>query len=150
MPNAFMKEVHLYNGEKVSCAINRYPVDPEKFKAILKRKGLRASDVSAEIGFARNSIAAAVHSGLFSGPMVAGIKNVYGVEYSEYAYNPEEKKPEPQPEPEQKEEKSVCADETALYLTMKLAMKDAMTEWFADNVKNLRGTIYAAIMNTKK
>ena len=146
MPNAFMKEVQLYNGEKVSCAINRYPVDPEKFKAILKGKGLRASDVSAEIGFARNSIAAAVHSGLFSGPMVAGIKNVYGVEYSEYAYNPEEKKPEP----EQKEEKSVCADETALYLTMKLALKDAMTEWFADNVKNLRGTIYAAIMNTKK
>ena len=148
MPNAFMKEVQLYNGEKVSCSINRYPVDPEKFKAILTKKGLRASDVSAEIGFARNSISAAVHSGLFSGPMVAGIKNVYGVEYSEYAYNPEEKKPEPQPE--QKDEKSVCADETALYLTMKLALKDAMTEWFADNVKNLRGTIYAAIMNTKK
>lgn len=144
----YSKEATIYTGKTIRINVNSYPVDPDKFKKIFADKRIIVADVSRALGYAANTISSALHTGVFSGPVIAGLKREYGVDYSEYAYNPEEKKPEPQPE--QKEEKSVCADETALYLTMKLAMKDAMTEWFADNVKNLRGTIYAAIMNTKK
>lgn len=144
----YCKEVKIYTGKTVTANVNSYPVAPDKFKQIFIGKGIIMADVSRSLGYASNTISSALHAGIFSGPVIAGLRNQYGIDYSEYAHIPEEKKPEPQPEP--KEEKSVCADETALYQIMKLAMKDAMTEWFADNVKNLRGTIYAAIMNTKK
>jgi len=146
----YSKAVQIYTGKTVTVNVKSYPVDPDKFKQIFIGKGIIVADVSRQLGYAPNTIAAALSAGIFSGPVIAGLRNQYGIDYSEYAYIPEEKQPEPRQEPEQKEEKSVCADETALYQTMKLAMKDAMTEWFADNVKNLRGTIYAAIMNTRK
>ena len=139
----YSKEVKIYTGKTIIANVNSYPVDPDKFKQIFIGKGIIVADVSRSLGYAANTLSSALHAGIFSGPVINGLRNQYGIDYSEYAYIPEEKKPEPQPEPN-------CADETALYQTMKLAMKDAMTEWFADNVKNLRGTIYAAIMNTKK
>lgn len=146
----FRKEVQIYNGKMVNAYLKSEPIDPAKFKRIIAAKNMYVTDVSRSLGYGANTINAALSSGIFGAPMIAALKSAYGIDYSEYAYIPEEKQPEPRQEPEQKEEKSVCADETALYVTMKLAMKDAMTEWFADNVKNLRGTIYAAIMNTKK
>jgi len=150
MAKRFRKEVQTYNGNTVSVYVTSQPVDPEKFKRIVMEKHMCLADVSRSLGYGANTISGALHAGVFGAPMMTALKNVYGIDYEEYAYAPDEQKPEPVKEPEPQEEKSVCADETALYLTMKLAMKDAMTEWFADNVKNLRGTIYAAIMNTKK
>lgn len=152
MAHAPTKEVKIYNGKTVRAYIKSEPVDPGKFKKIIADKRLCVADISRALGYGANTITSALHAGIFGAPMITAIKNFIGIDYSEYAYTaPEEKKQELEKEQEPNSaEKSVCADETALYLTMKLALKDAMTEWFADNVKNLRGTIYAAIMNTKK
>lgn len=150
MGKAPTKEVQLYNGKTVRTYLKSEPVDPVKFKKIFEEKRVCVADVSRALGYGANTISSALHAGVFGAPMITALKNVYGIDYAEYAYIPEEKKPEPAKEPEPKEEKSVCADESALYYTMKLAMKDAMTEWFADNVKNLRGTIYAAIVRAKQ
>lgn len=141
----YSKEVRIYTGKTITANVNSYPVDPDKFKQIFIGKGIIVADVSRSLGYAANTISSALHTGIFSGPVIAGLKNQYGVDYSEYEYKPEEPK---KPEPEQP--KKVCADETALYQTMKLAMVDAINEALAANMKNLRGMIYTAISQAKQ
>lgn len=105
------------------------------------------SDVSRSLGYGANTISAAVSAGIFGAPMIAALKNVYGIDYSEYAYAPPENQPEPQQEPEQK---TINVEDNKLYETMKLAMLDAINEALAANMKNLRGMIYTAISQAKK
>lgn len=144
----YSKEVKIYNGKTITANVNSYPVDPDKFKKIFIDKRIIVADVSRSLGYAANTISSALHTGIFSGPVIAGLRNQYGVDYSEYEYKPEEQKePETEKEPEKE---TVCADETALYRTMKLAMLDAINEALAANMKNLRGMIYTAISQAKQ
>lgn len=145
-----MAKITTYYGKEETTTSTSIPINPVLFKEALKKRGLEKSAASKMMGYNPSIISHILKRGIVSANVSVHIEKVLGIPVSEYVFIPKEEKDEPTKEPEPKEEKSVCADETALYQTMKLAMKDAMTEWFADNVKNLRGTIYAAIMNTKK
>lgn len=145
-----MAKVTTYYGKEENTTSTSIPIDPVALEEALKKRGLEKSVASKMMGYNPSVISHIIKRGIVSANVSVLMEKVLGIPVSEYVFIPKEEKAETTKEPEPKEEKSVCADETALYLTMKLAMKDAMTEWFADNVKNLRGTIYAAIMNTKK
>ena len=127
--------------------INSQPVDPAKLKEIFKEKGLYAADVSRSLGYGANTVSSALSAGVFGAPMITALKNVYGIDYSEYAYTQEEKKPESTQEPE---EQTINPADNKLYETMKLAMLDAINEALAANMKNLRGMIYTAISQAKQ
>lgn len=148
MAGAFSKEQKIYNGKIVRMNINSQPVDPAKLKEIFKEKGLYAADISRSLGYGANTISSALSAGVFGAPMITALKNVYGIDYSEYAYIPEEKKTESTQEPE--EQTINPADNNKLYETMKLAMLDAINEALAANMKNLRGMIYTAISQAKQ
>lgn len=147
----YSKEVKIYNGKTITANVNSYPVDPDKFKQIFIGKGIIVADVSRSLGYAANTLSSALHAGIFSGPVITGLRNQYGIDYSEYAYEPKqtEKQPEKQPEPQEANEHIPC-DQSALYQTMKLAMLDAINEALAANMKNLRGMIYTAISQAKQ
>lgn len=144
-----MKEVTLFDGRK--RLINETfmaTVDPEKFKALLRERNLKQVEISQKIGYASHSVASALANGVFSGQMVSGLKNYFGIRPEDYEYKqPEEKPVEVQP---QEGKLEVAVEESALYATMKTAMLDAMNEAFAGNMRNLRGMVMAAVREALK
>ena len=120
----------LYNGTTRNIGSNQVAVDPQKFKAILKRRGLTQKEVNRKIGYASNAIASALNAGAFVGPVVSGLRTYFAIEPEEYQYVPpkEEPKEEPKPVEEQPEANTVTVEDSALYATMKKAIMDAMAD----------------------
>lgn len=144
-----MKQVTLWNGKQRT--INEAfmaTVDPDKFKALLKQRGLKQVEICNKIGYSAHSIASAIANGVFSGQLVSGLKNYYNITPADYEYKQPEAKPvEIQP---QEGKLEVAVEESALYATMKTAMLDAMNEAFAGNMRNLRGMVMAAVREALK
>ena len=115
----------LYNGKTKNLKNYQVAVDPEKFRKLLREQGLTQAEACTKIGYCAHSISGALSEGVFSGPMVAGLKTVLNIDPEEYRYeyiSPEEVKDIP------KEEVEISCEETALYATMKRAMLDALAE----------------------
>lgn len=110
MKNQASKEITLYNGEKIMVRPNSFTINPDKFREIVSKRGFALGDISSTIGYAPNSISGALYSGYMNKPMIVGVKTHFGIDYSEYEFVPEEKKPEPVKEPEQQpQEEKVSA-----------------------------------------
>lgn len=123
-------ETKLYNGTNRKIPKTSVAVDPEKFKALIKKRGLSLSEMSRDLGYADNGVVSAVRYGVFSGQLVVGLRAVYNIEPEKYQYIPpkEEPKEEPKPVAEQPEANTVTVEDSALYATMKKAIMDAMAD----------------------
>lgn len=140
------KPVTLYNGKEALINMNAIPCDPDKFKSILRERGLFACDMSESLGYSSTAITNALFRGQISGPMAFALEHKYHIGKEDYEYVVPIKEEKPK-EPEQKTimKDSLPADETALYEVMKSAVVDAINEAFATNAKQIRGTIAAAV-----
>ena len=124
-----MNETMLFNGQTRRLATFQVAVDPEKFRSIIKERGLTQAGVGMKLGYSSHSISGALNAGIFSGPMVNGLRTVFGIEPEEYEYiPPKADEPEKEEEDIPKEEAEISCEETALYATMKRAMLDALAE----------------------
>lgn len=138
--------ITLYTGEVRRAHFGTVAVDPQKIKKIITDRRLMMKDISKTMGFGGNTLSGAICSGLFSGPMVQGLKTYFNINPEDYEYKPEEKSIE---EEKPESEKPVAVEESAMYTVMKMAVLDALNECLAGNMKNLRGMVMTAIQQAK-
>lgn len=131
------KEVEIYTGKIVTAKLNSMPVNPQKFKDILAEKNLLASNVSASLGYSRNTISSALYAGLFSQALIIGLKNMYEINYDDYAYTPA---------PPVKEEPETAADHEAIYNIAYAAMYDALSKVIEDKLQDMRNVVYTSML----
>lgn len=146
------KEVEIYTGKIVTAKLNSMPVNPQKFKNILAEKNLLASNVSASLGYSRNTISSALYAGLFSQALIIGLKNMYEINYDDYAYTPappvkEEPKTAADPEsvnetkPQDKQQ-----EHAAIYNIAYAAMYDALSKVIEDKLQDMRNVVYTSML----
>lgn len=135
-----MTTLKLYNGTERRVVPNSIAVDPDKIRKEFRKRNVTASEVSRSIGYANNSLSAAIFAGVFAGPMVQGLASKYNIRPEDYEF----KQPEPEIiEPESGE--NVNVDETAMYTIMKKAFVDAIGEFLNDNLRNVINMISAGV-----
>ena len=128
------REAILYNGRLVKLDDKSRAVDPDKFMAWMKRRGLKQVEICDKLGYLSDStISHALRAGVFSGLIVQGLLSNYGLRPEEYEYNPPEIKPAISAEQEATLE--VPLEESTLYVTMKTAILDALKEWWGGGYK---------------
>ena len=79
------------------------PVNGDKLKLCLLKKGLRSSEVSREMGFAQNYLSDAARRGQMSGACAVMLENMYGIPLKDYKAELVMIPEEPEPEPEEHE-----------------------------------------------
>lgn len=146
-----IKQVTVYDGKTVEILDSCVLVDPEKFRAIVEKKGMIVPDMSADMGYARGTLTTSLKGGYLSKSMVTLLKSLYGITQEEYEYKPEEVKREEPATVQQTEMKQPeTTNPNELYQTVKMAVLDAINEALAGNMKNLRGMIFTAITQAKQ
>ena len=74
------------------------PIDGQKLKEQLKKRGLTAQACSLALGCDRNYISACVNRGAMNKIVIVGLNREYNIDYADY---------EPTPEPKPEESKSI-------------------------------------------
>lgn len=136
-----MTTLKLYNGTERRVVPNSIAVDPDKIRKEFRKRNVTASEVSRSIGYANNSLSAAIFAGVFAGPMVQGLASKYNIRPEDYEF----KQPEPETIEPVLEDTTVNVDETAMYTIMKKAFVDAIGEFLNDNLRNVINMISAGV-----
>lgn len=141
-----MKQVKLYNGEEKSIFPTAEAIDPKKIKRELQKRNLSQVEVSEALGYGRNSLSAAINAGVFNGPMIKGLERQFNIKLDDYKLD----EPKAEPAPEKPAEPAPVMTDKALYETMRNAMLDAMKEALASSMKDIRGAVYAAVLQARR
>lgn len=123
-------ETKLYNGTIRNLRTNYVAIDPWKFEAAINKRGLIVPMITKKLGYSDSAIYVARKTGIFTGPLVNGLRTYFNIDPEEYQYVPpkEEPKEEQKPVAEQPEANTVTVEDSALYATMKKAIMDAMAD----------------------
>jgi len=140
------KEVTLYTGEKANISMNSVPIDPEKLKNILNNKGLMASQISRNIGYASNTLSSAINAGVVNRIFVTAMKNQYGIDPSEYELVWGVKQEEPQKEPQEEPKVDQAKENADLANIIYAAVHDAMCEVFNKKLSEMRNAMYTSLL----
>ena len=136
-----MKLVKLYTGEEKQIFPTAEAIDPMKIRRELQKRNLNQTDVSAALGYGRNSLASAINSGVFNGPWIKGLERQFNIKLDDYKLDDAQ----PDTTPEQPAEPEPVLTDKALYETLRNAVFDAMNESLARNMSQLRGMVLSAI-----